>query len=358
MTLPPSLPYIVISVLWFALITYAVFGGADFGAGIWEIFVSGPTAKEQHALIDDALGPVWETNHVWLVFLVVGLFSGFPGAFATLVAVLFFPLTLALIGSVLRGSSFIFRTHGLRRTLSVWSRVFSFSSVITPFFLGAAAAAVASGKIQDLGPKTQTNLGSLWLTPFTITIGVLSLALCATMAAIFLTVEATNQNKTDLVALFRRRGLIAGAVTAVLGALALFEAISAAPTLWQGMLNHALPLVIATMIIGVGAASALYFAYYRIARVLIIAEAAFMLGSWGVSQIPYIIPPKLTVDAAASSSSTQLLLLIGIIIGMAIILPSILLLFYIFKYKGGMGILAKGPAAKEAVLPHGMSGNR
>ncbi len=357
MTLPPSLPYIVISVLWFALIAYAVFGGADFGAGIWEIFVSGPTAKEQHALIDDALGPVWEVNHVWLVFLVVGLFSGFPGAFATLVAVLFFPLTLALIGTVLRGSAFVFRTHGLRKTSSIWSRVFSFSSVITPFFLGAGAATVASGKIQDLGPKTQANLGSLWLTPFTITIGVLSLALCATMAAVFLTVEATNQNKTNLVRMFRRRGLIAGAVTAVLGALGLFEAISAAPTLWQGMLNHAIPLVIATMIIGVGAAVALYFAYYRIARALIIAEAAFMLGSWGVSQIPYIIPPKLTVDAAASTSSTQLLLLIGIIIGMAIILPSILLLFYIFKYKGGIGLLAKGPAAKEAVLPTGISKN-
>ncbi len=351
MTLPPSLPYIVISILWFALIAYAVFGGADFGAGIWEIFVSGPTAKEQHSLIDDALGPVWEVNHVWLVFLVVGLFSGFPGAFATLVSVLFFPLTLALLGTVLRGSAFIFRTHGLERTTNIWNRVFSVSSIITPFFLGAAAATVASGKIQDLGPKTQANLGGLWLTPFTITIGILSLALCATIAAIFLTVEATNQKKTDLVEMFRRRGLISGAITAVLGALALFEATSAAPILWQGMLNHALPLVIATMIIGVGAAAALYFAYYRIARALIIAEAAFMLGSWGVSQIPYIIPPKLTVDAAASTPSTQLLLLIGVIIGMAIILPSILLLFYIFKYKGGMGLLSKGPAAEEPVLP-------
>lgn len=342
----PSLPYIVISVLWFALIAYAVFGGADFGAGIWEILVSGPTAKEQHTLIDEALGPVWEVNHVWLVFLVVGLFSGFPGAFATLVAVLFFPLTLALIGTVLRGAAFVFRTHGLRQSASVWNRVFSFSSVITPFFLGAGAAAVASGGIQDLGPKTQANLGSLWLTPFCLTIGVLSLALCATIAAIFLTVEATNQKKIDLVVLFRRRGLIAGAITAALGALGLVEAAFQAPTLWQGMIAHGIPLVIATMIIGVGAAFTLYRGYYRIARALIIAETAFMLGSWGVSQIPYIIPPKLTVDAAASSPSTQLLLVSGIAIGMAVILPSILLLFYIFKYKGGMGLLSKGTTGK------------
>ncbi|GAC1389654.1 MAG: cytochrome d ubiquinol oxidase subunit II [Ktedonobacteraceae bacterium] len=341
MTLP-SLPYVVMSVLWFALITYAVFGGADFGAGIWDALATGAKAREQQALIDDALGPVWETNHVWLIFLVVGLFSGFPGAFATLVSVLFFPLTLALIGTVLRGSAFIFRTHGLRKTSGIWSHVFSFSSVLTPFFLGVAAAAVAEGKIRNLGPETQANLGSLWLTPFALTIGVLSLALCATIAAIFLTVEATNQNKTDLVVIFRIRGLIAGAVTAVLGAAGLLEASSQAPVLWQGMIAHAIPIVIATMLIGIGAAAALYFGYYRISRALIIAEAAFMLGSWGVSQIPYIIPPKLTVDAAASSPSTQLLLLIGIIIGMAIILPSILLLFYLFKYKGGIGLLSKG----------------
>ncbi len=347
----PSLPYILLSVLWFALIVYAVFGGADFGAGIWEIFVSGPMAREQHGLIDNALGPVWEVNHVWLVFLVVGLFSGFPSAFATLVAVLFFPLTLALIGTVLRGSAFIFRTHGVERTANIWNRVFSVSSIITPFCLGAAAATVAEGDIQNFGPKAPSDLGSLWLTPFAITVGVLSLALCATIAAIFLTVEATNQNKPHLVSMFRRRGLISGAVTAVLGAVALYEATYAAPVLWQGMLNHAIPLVIATMLIGIGAAGALYFGYYRISRAFIIAEAAFMLGSWGVSQIPYIIPPKLTVDAAASTPSTQLLMLIGIIIGMIIIIPSILLLFYLFKYQGGMGLLQKGPASEEPVAP-------
>lgn len=339
----PSLPYITISVLWIALIIYAVFGGADYGAGIWDLLAFGPREPRIHELIDSALGPVWETNHVWLVFLVVGLFSGFPRAFATLVAVLFFPLTLALIGSVLRGSAFVFRTHGLRRTSTrMWNRVFSFASIITPFFLGVSAAAVASGQIPPAGPKAQANLGSLWLTPFALTIGFLSLALCATVAAIFLTVEATNDKEDELAAAFRTRGLISGAITAVLGALGLALAPSQAPILWSGMLNHAIPLVIVTMLIGLGTAGTLYFGYYRLARALIIAEAAFMLGSWGVSQIPYIIPPHVTVDAAASSPSTMLLLLIGITIGMIIIIPSILLLFYIFKYKGSMGLLAKG----------------
>ncbi len=339
-----TLPYITISVLWFALITYAVLGGADFGAGIWDLLAFGHHEERIHELIDSALGPVWETNHVWLVFLVVGLFSGFPRAFATIVAVLFFPLTLALIGSVLRGSAFIFRTHGLRRTsMRIWNRIFSFASIITPFFLGVSAAAVASGNVPDTGPKSASNLGSLWLTPFALTIGFLSLALCATVSAIFLTVEATNNKEDDIAQMFRTRGLIAGAITAVLGALGLGLAPSEAPIIWGGMLNHAIGLVIATMLIGVAAAGTLFFGYYRLARVLIIAETAFMLGTWGVSQIPYIIPPHITINAAASTPSTQLLLLIGILIGMIIIIPSILLLFYIFKYKGSMGLLTREP---------------
>lgn len=341
-----SLPYILLSIIWFALIAYAAFGGADFGAGIWEMLSFGQNVPRERELIDQALGPVWETNHVWLVFLVVGLFSAFPSPFSVLVIVLFIPLTLALIGSVLRGSAFVFRTHGLKAekpSIRIWNRVFSFSSVLTPFFLGLSAAAVASGQIRVRGVPLQANLGSLWLTPFALAIGLMAIALCATLAAIFLTVEATNNNKHELAEAFRWRGLIAGAVTAVLGALGLLLAPSSAPILWNGMLAHTLPLVIATMVIGLASAATLFFRYYRIARLLIVAETAFLLGSWGVSQIPYLIPPDVTVESGAASSSTLLLLLIGVIIGMAIILPSIWFLFYIFKLKNSVGLFEQGP---------------
>src|SRR5438270_6278629 len=123
-----TLPYILLTIIWFALIAYAVFGGADFGAGIWDLLAFGPNAERQHDLIDQALGPVWETNHVWLIFLVVGLFSAFPPPFAVLATVLYVPLTLALIGIALRGSAFVFRTHGLRGdkpAMKIWTRVFS-----------------------------------------------------------------------------------------------------------------------------------------------------------------------------------------------------------------------------------------
>lgn len=331
-----SLAYILLDILWFALIAYAVTGGADFGAGVWDLLAFGTNAERQHQLIDRALGPVWETNHVWLVFLVVGLFSTFPTVFGVLCIALFLPLTLALIGTALRGSAFVFRTHGLRKgkpALVIWTRVFSFASVMTPFFLAISAAAVASGQIQLQGRHPQTQGGLFWLTPFSLTIGLMAITLCATVAAIYLTVEATNEQDTELAEAFRRRGLLAGALTALLGALGLQLAVSEAPILWQGMLDHAVALVIATMLIGLAAAITLWYRYYRIARILIIAETAFLLGSWGISQVPYLIPPHVTVDAAAGAPNTLFLLLVGIICGMTIILPSIYYLFYIFKIK-------------------------
>lgn len=349
-----SLAYILLSILWFALIAYACFGGADFGAGIWELFASGKTAQHERELIDEAIGPVWETNHVWLVFLVVGLFSSFPVAFSILSEVLFVPLTLALFGAVLRGAGFIFRTHGLQKqgnSESIWSRIFSVSSLMTPLFLGMSAAAVASGQILVRNGSVATSpLAPLfWITPFSLTIGAMAIALCATLAAIFLTVEATSNKDDELAETFRVRGLIAGGVTAVFGALGLLLSPGAARDLWGGMLNHGIPLVIATMLIGLGAAGTLYFGYYRLSRALIIAETAFLLGTWGVSQIPYIIPPNLTVNAAAGQTSTLVLLLIGIIVGMAIMLPSLGFLFYIFKYGKTMGFFSKGNVPRTKV---------
>jgi cytochrome d ubiquinol oxidase subunit II len=334
----------MLSILWISLIAYATFGGADYGAGFWDLLAFGDDEVRHHELIDEALGPVWESNHVWLIFLVVGLFSAFPTPFSLLVIVLFIPLTLALIGIVLRGAAFIFRTHGLRvgrPSMQIWTRVFSFSSIITPFFLGLSAAAVASGQIRARGVAVQTDLGSSWLTPFALTIGLMAVALCATLAAIFLTVEAANDKDFAMAEAYRQRGLIAGAVTAVLGAVGLILSPFYAPVLWQGMLSHALPLVIATMLIGIGTAVALFYRYYYIARVLIVGETAFLLGSWGVSQIPYLVPPDITVEGGAGATSTLLLLLIGIIIGMIIVIPSMLFLFYIFKLKNNMALFER-----------------
>lgn len=328
-----SVALIALCILWFGLIAYAVLGGADFGAGIWNLFAVGPQAKRQIQLINKALGPVWEANHVWLIFLIVGLFSVFPSAFAVLSIALFIPLTLALIGIVLRGSAFIFRTYAIDSTAPTttwWSRVFSTTSLATPFFLGAAAAAVASGKIDVTGSNIQSDFSS-WTSPYALTIGAMAIALCASLAAVYLSVEAHNGHDEELTETYRLRAIIAGAITAVLGALGLLLSISEAPILWHGLITRAWPVVIATMLIGLATAAALFYRKYSLARILIILETAFLLGSWGLSQYPYIIPPRMTIENAANDPNVIVILLISIGIGMVLILPALYYLFSVFK---------------------------
>ena len=271
---------------------------------------------------------------MWLIFLIVGLFTAFPSAFAILSIAMFIPLSIALIGIVLRGSGFIFRTYAIDTkgpTATWWSRVFSTASLVTPFFLGASAAAVASGRIEAPNGNVQADLGSTWTTPFALTIGAMAISLCASLAAVYLTVEARNSHEESLAETYRLRAIIAGAVTAILGALGLLLSPSEAPILWQGLLTRAMPVVIATMLIGLATAASLFFRKYSLARLLIILESAFLLGSWGLSQYPYIIPPHVTIDNAANEPNVIVALLISIGIGMILILPALYYLFSVFK---------------------------
>jgi cytochrome d ubiquinol oxidase subunit II len=328
-----TLAYAVLALLWLALIAYATLGGADFGGGVWDFLASGPQAERQRRLVGQAMGPVWEANHVWLIFLIVGLFTAFPIVFSILSIALYIPFLIALVGIVLRGAAFAFRAHAAHAVAisKVWGRVFSTASVVTPFMLGTAAAAVASGQIRVQGGQVKTDLLTGWTTPFALTIGAMALSLCATLAAVYLTVEAEALKDTELVEAFRLRAIIAGAVTAVLGALGLILSPSEAPLLWQGMLNHAIPMVLATMLVGLCTAASLFLRRYRLARILIVIDTGFLLGAWGLSQLPYLVPPDITVYNAASPPITLLAFLISTAIGMLVLLPSLWLLFHVFK---------------------------
>ncbi len=339
---------ILLSILWLALFIYAIFGGADFGAGMLELFAIGESRQRQTALIDESIGPVWESNHVWLIFLLVVFFTAFPSAFAAINVVLFIPLLLAVIGIVLRGSSFVFKTHGIirsNRNVRILTRTFSVASAMTPFFLALVGAAIASGVIviQNKG-QIVTNTASDWLTPFTLTVGAMALSLCVTISAIYLTVEATGKGQTELAEAFRRRGLTAGALTAAFGLLGLILSPSEAAFLWHGMLNRAIPVVIVTMLVGIATAAALWFKRYVWARVLVVALTALLLLSWGMSQYPYIIPPDVTDANASSPLPTQQFLLVGIIIALIIVVPSLWYLFYVFKLKKIETDVAQTPA--------------
>lgn len=329
-----SIALVALAVLWLSLIVYAVLGGADFGAGIWDLFAVGRQAVVQRNLINQALGPVWEANHVWLIFLIVGLFNIFPTAFAVLTTALFVPLTIALVGIVLRGAAFIFRYYAINernRVTVIWSRIFSTSSIITPFFLGASAAAVASGHITMSGNVVQADPLNTWFSPFAITIGAMAVALCSALAAVYLTVEARTQKENDLAEGYRMRAIIAGAVTAALGALGLFLASREAVLLWNGLFSKAIPVIIVTMIIGLATAALLFVRRYRLARVMVALETAFILGTWGLSQYPYIIPPHITIDNSANQPQVISAVLISVVIGMAVLLPSLYYLFSVFK---------------------------
>lgn len=330
-----SIALIALGMLWLALIAYAALGGADFGAGMWDLWAVGAARHRQRRLINRALGPVWEANHVWLIFLIVGLFTVFPSAFAALCLALFVPLTIVLVGIVLRGAAFLFRTHELDasgRAAAVWSRMFSISSLLTPFFLGASAAAVGSGRLVVSTQMPQSDPGPAWFSPFAATIGLMAVTLCASLAAVYLTQEASLAGAGDLADRYRVRALLTGALTALLGALGLLLSPHAAPLLWQGMLARALPVVLATMVIGLATATLLVWRKYRLARAMVILTTALLVSSWGLSQYPYLIAPSVTIASASNEPGVISVLVSSMAVGMAVILPSLFSLFCVFKF--------------------------
>jgi cytochrome d ubiquinol oxidase subunit II len=329
------LDYAVAVLLWLSIIVYATLGGADFGGGVWYFFIFGssPRAQAERGLVSKAIGPVWEANNVWLIYLVVGLYTAFPLVAAVLAIALFIPLSLALIGIVLRGAAFAFEAHIPQsfEVRGIYGRMFSAASTITPFLLGAIAAAVASGQIRVHNGVIPVAVIRAWLTPFAIVIGLMGVALCATLAAIYLTVEAQNEKNAELADVFRVRAFITGGVTAVLGLVGLILAPSEAPIIWHGMLDHALWAVAVTMVIGLCTAAALFLRHFKIARILIVLMTGALIGTWGLSQIPYIVPPDLTITGTASPPITMRDFFISALVGMFILIPSLWFLLYVFK---------------------------
>jgi len=329
-----TIALLLLALIWVGFIAYVVLGGADFGAGIWDLFASGPTARQQHQFITHVLGPVWEANHVWLIFLLIGLMNAFPIAFAAFMSALFVPLMIALVGIVLRGAGFIFRAYSIRSEgmfARLWSRVFSTSSLLTPFFLGTAAATVAGGRIR-LTDITPSDLLFAWITPFSLSVGVMTVFQCATLAAVYLAAEASIHDETQFAVSYRIKALVSGIITSCLGVLSIALSITQAPWLWHGLFVDALPYVISTVSAGTLVLISLIMRYYRLASLFVILETALMLITWGVSQYPYIIPPQLTIEQAANDPQVITILLIVMVIGMVILLPALLFLFIIFKW--------------------------
>jgi len=328
-----TLPNLVFATIWAAFTIYIVLGGADFGGGVWDLLASGPSAKRQRQAIVTAMGPVWEANHVWLIFVIVGLFTNFPGAFVALSVALFVPFTLVLVGIVLRGASFAFRAHAAEavRLSAVWGRVFGIASTFTPVVLGTCAGAVTTGRIRVHGDIVAADLMGVWTGPFSLLCGALALAICAHVAAIFLCVEAGDVGDVELAASFRQRALAAGLVGGVLALGGLVLARTDAPILWSGLAGKALGLVILSAGLALVANGVLLRRRYRLARILVVAQVTIMLAAWAYAQAPYLIIPDVTITSAASPSASMAAFSIATAVGGVLLLPSLWYLLRVFK---------------------------
>ena len=320
-----SKPDIVAAILWVGVTMYAVFGGADFGAGMWDLLAGkGERAERARAQIDRSIAPVWEANHVWLIFVLVVLWTAFPPAFSAVMTTLYIPLALAALGIVLRGSGFAFR-HALPGPVRTpATRVFGASSVLTPFFLGAVVGAIASGEVPAGGDGDPT---SSWIGFLPLVTGVLFVAVCAYLAAIFLVRDAAAAGDKDLERYFARRALamavIAGAA-AVAGILALRED---ARFVYDGLTSEGLPLAILSAVCGLGALTMLIRRVLWGIRPLAVGAVAAVIWGFFVAQHPYMLPESLTIDEAVGASATQTEVIVVFLVAGVLCLPALGLLY-------------------------------
>jgi cytochrome bd-type quinol oxidase subunit 2 len=340
---PLGLPELAAGAMALALTGYVLTGGADFGGGVWDLLARGPRREAQRALVADAIGPIWEANHVWLILVVVLCFTCFPPAFATLSTVLHVPLTLVLVGVVLRGSAFVFRAYdatydatydaahdrrgaagdvplppgvverraaGGRRDAVQrrWGLVFSVSSLVTPVLLGVCLGALASGavgRVDVLRGGFAERFVAPWATPFAWAVGALALTLFAFLAATYLTVEAAARGEAALADDFRAASLAAQAATLASAAAAWVLAPSAGPVravvtggAWAVVLQGA------TAACALAAVGALVARRWRLARLAAQAQAACLLWGWAWAQFPELVPPGGTARALAAPDVT------------------------------------------------------
>jgi cytochrome d ubiquinol oxidase subunit II len=315
-----------------SLIAYALMGGADFGGGMWDLWSRGPRAGAQRRLIEDAIGPIWEANHVWLILIVVLLFSAFPRAYAVLSVALHIPLTLVLVGIVLRGSAFVFRHYSPHsdEVQHRWGRVFAIASTVTPIFLGVILGAITGGDLRLDGGRPVGGFVRPWLGVFPLLVGLLALALFAFLAAVYLTNETAEPALQDD---FRRRALGAGVAV---GVLALGTALSvgdAAQPFRQALFGSrwSWPLQIATGAAALGAFAALLARRYRAARACAVAQVALILAGWGLAQRPYLIAPEVTLHDAAAAPAVLHTLVVALALGALALFPSLWWLYRVFK---------------------------
>lgn len=321
-----------------SLVLYALSGGADFGGGVWVLFDRGPRAEERERLIVRAIGPVWETNHIWVIIAVVVLYSGFPAAYAVLSTALFLPVTLVLAGIVVRGSAFAFHSYHLHRESRAagWGTLFAASSLLTPFLLGVVLGAVSAGGIRGTGLADLSGDTRSWLSAFPLSVGMLTLSSFAYLAAVYLLLETDDPTLRED---FRLRASVSLAVVVLLSAAIPLLSGGGAPDFHRALTGGrwSLPLFGAYALAAVGAGIFLQRRAFRLARVCAAAQVALLLVGWGLAQHPYLVRPDLDIATAAASPDMLRLLLIALVAGAVLLFPAIFFLLRVFKKEALFG---------------------
>ncbi|KAB2809574.1 cytochrome d ubiquinol oxidase subunit II [Pimelobacter simplex] len=322
-----SLELAVAAALFVGIIAYAVLGGADFGSGFFDLTAGSSTrGAELRTLVDHSIGPVWEANHVWLIYVLVIWWTGFPESFAAAMSTLVFPLLFALLGIVLRGASFAFRKYAATLAQArLFGIVFATSSIITPFFLGTVAGGIASGRVPLEG---RGDLWSSWLNPTSLFGGVIAVGTCAFLAGTFLVADAERSGQHRLAGELRVRALAVGAATGLLVFAALVPIDHDAPTLAAGLEGRAAPLVVLAGLAGLATMALLWTRRYAVARITAVLAVAAVVSGWGVGQYPWLLVDEVTIADAAGARATLQGLLVAVGLAVVVVVPP---LAYLFK---------------------------
>jgi cytochrome bd ubiquinol oxidase subunit II len=313
--------YVPVAFILAGMAAYTVLAGADFGAGLWMLLATGPDAPKARAEVRHAMGPVWEANHVWLIFVLVVCWTGYPVAFGSIASTLAIPLTAAAVGIIFRGAAYALRGQGASRLAET---VLALSSVLTPFSLGTVVGAIATGRV-PVG-NAAGNVVTSWLNVPSVLIGAVAVAFSGYLAAVYLAADSVRAGHPDLTRAFRARAMAAGVASGAVALAGLLVMRHSGLNLTGGL---ALVMVCVSALAGLVTIALCWLSRFQLARLPAALAVAAVVAGWAAAQAPRMLP-GLTVTQAAAGRATLIALVIAVACGAAILIPSLALLYTLF----------------------------